>query len=213
MDKQVENWIHEGLVWLPAHGVGYYPVNLDDHPYDDAYWAKYVAYSKTPLGERLTAFRVDLVNKYTRGEVLDFGIGCGSFVEARGLGRTRGYDINPAGVAWLQERGVYRNPWAHEGRKFDAITFWDALEHVPNPGPLLDTIERFAFVSMPIFTGSPADLPKWKHFRPDEHCWYFTRDGFVAWMRGHGFGLLEESAYESTLGREDIGTFVFRRGA
>lgn len=208
MDRQLENWIHEGLVWLPEHGVGYYPVNLDDHPYDAHYWAKYVAYSKTPLGERLNAFRVDLVNKYTRGVVLDFGIGCGAFIEGRRGAPTVGYDINPVAVDWLQARKIYLNPW-HE--RIDSATFWDALEHVPNPGPLLDAIRRYAFVSMPIYRGSPADLPKWKHFRPDEHCWYFTHEGFVAWMSGHGFELVECSDYETKVGREDIETFVFRR--
>jgi hypothetical protein len=50
-----------------------------------------------------------------------------------------------------------------------------------------------------------------KHFRPTEHYWYFSRDGLVFAMKGCGFALVAESNVETELGREDIGTFAFRR--
>jgi hypothetical protein len=50
-----------------------------------------------------------------------------------------------------------------------------------------------------------------KHFRPTEHCWYFTRPGLVFAMKLCGFVLVSESNIETELGREDIGTFAFRR--
>ena len=51
------------------------------------------------------------------------------------------------------------------------------------------------------------------HFRPDEHCWYFTRDGLMFAMNACGFALVTESSIETELGREDIGTFAFRRNS
>jgi hypothetical protein len=50
-----------------------------------------------------------------------------------------------------------------------------------------------------------------KHFRPQEHIWYFTREGLVNAMKACGFSLVAESDFETELGREDIGTFAFRR--
>ena len=52
-----------------------------------------------------------------------------------------------------------------------------------------------------------------KHYRPGEHLLHFTEEGFVAWMRMHGFQLLECSDFEMQAGRESILSFAFRRFA
>lgn len=203
-DEIFTRWREEGLVWLPERGMGRYPVT--EQPYDEGYFEKYREYANTELGRELTAARVSLVNAYTDGEVVDVGIGCGQFVETRG-GQTWGYDINPAGVQWLTDRGLWRNP---RERKAEALTFWDVLEHIPDPGPILANAGNWVFVSLPIFTGIDHVLRS-KHFRKDEHCWYWTRDGLIQWMMERGFTNRYRSEMESELGREDIETFVFER--
>lgn len=207
MDAVFDIWAGSGLCWLPEHGVGYYPVQETDKPYDKLYFAKYQGYARTELGRQITAFRVDLVNKYTRGQVVDVGIGCGQFIEARGR-RTLGYDINPAGVNWLKRRGAYLDVYAAES--VESIACWDSLEHIDEPGHLLDRVSKFVFVSIPIFDG-PDHVLRSKHFRRDEHYWYFTDAGLRKWMGGHGFECLEHTTEETRLGREDIGSYVFKR--
>ena len=196
--------VQTDLVWLPERGMGFYPVI--EQPYDQAYWDKYVGYADTDLGRELTQSRINLVNSYTKAEVVDVGIGCGDFIMSRPV-NTYGFDINPVGVAWLKERGLWRDP---TGEIVFAVSFWDVLEHIPDPAAILDNVERFVFVSLPLFTG-PEHVLGSKHFRRDEHCWYWTYDGLLWWMGEHGFECLEHCTPESLLGREDIHTFVFRR--
>ncbi len=197
---------YDGLLWNEELGYGCYPVK--DTPYDLGYFEKYVGYSRTAMGVALTDARVELVRRYVGDEpVVDIGIGCGDFIEKRGLRITSGYDVNPEAIRWLLERGVWVDPYFKDQAN---ITCFDSLEHMKRPEHLVGRVERFLFLSIPIFEG-PDHVLRSKHFRKDEHVYYFTRDGLVRWMSGHGFALQEENRMEVELGREDIGTFVFRR--
>lgn len=180
-----------------------------DQPYDRAYWERYRLMDKTPAGEKLTNMRIDLVRKYIPGftqMVLDVGIGGGRFVEQRMY--TRGYDINPEAVAWLLERHLYCDPATL--RRVPNFTFWDSLEHIHNPAALLDKCMGHVFVSLPIFRDADHVLVS-KHYRKDEHCWYFTNNGLIVFMERFGFELLERNTMEQEAGREGIGTYVFKR--
>ena len=153
--------------------------------------------------------RVEFVERHYRGPLIDVGIGSGAFIELRRERRrtTYGYDVNPAGIAWLEERMLLVDPYLVS---FDAMTLWDVLEHIPDFQSLLANVREWLFLSLPIFRDAEHALRS-KHFKPDEHCWYFTRDGLVFVMNACGFALVSESMIETELGREDIGTFAFRR--
>lgn len=199
----------KGLVWDLVNGIGFYNVGLchAKMAYDSDYFKKYVGYAATKMGEELDGFRVGLVNRYVPNEhVIDVGVGCGNFVEKRGEG-TFGYDINPAAVEWLAKNGLWWDPWQFQ---MPHATFWDSLEHFADPGAILARVREFAFVSIPIFRDA-VHAEQSKHFRPDEHYWYFTRPGLLEFMRNRGFDRLEETDRETRLGREDIMTFVFKR--
>lgn len=207
-DRPFNLWTRSepGLVWLPSRGMGRLRVN--EAPYDEAYFAKYQGYARTEQGKKITAARVDLVRQHTDGHVIDVGIGCGDFINTR-LGWTWGYDVNPEAVQWLHAQGRWRNPY--EDGPHNAISLWDVLEHIPEPQRLLDNVARFVFVSLPIVPGEGPPSPTWKHYRTDEHCWYWTHTGFVRWMKEHGFTCQHMSHMETLLGREDIGSYVFER--
>jgi hypothetical protein len=192
------------LVWVADPGFGYLQL-AGAQPYDESYFAKYEGYAETEIGRRLNAARLALVARHWDGPLVDVGIGCGQFVASRPL--ALGYDVNPAGIAWLNGRDLWCDPYAQEVR---AACFWDSLEHIADPAPLLANIRDIAFVALPIFRDMPHALGS-KHFRPDEHAWYFTERGFVAFMDAHGFRLVEVTDDETRIGREDILSFVFRR--
>lgn len=189
------------LEWLPELGIGWYPVT--SQPYDANYWVRYRAMDETPVGEKLTNARLALVDAYWDGELVDVGIGGGRFVSDR---HAYGYDINPHAVEWLKSENAWLNPYA---QKVDAASFWDSLEHIHDPGPLLDNVRHYVFVSLPIFTNA-AHILRSKHFRKDEHCWYFTRQGFERFMARFDFRLIHANKMEQAW-REDIETFVFER--
>lgn len=161
----------------------------------------------TPVGAMLTALRIGLVNSFYSGPILDIGIGGGKFVTDRA--ETDGYDVNTEARAWLMNRGKFRDPYV--GR-VAAITCWDSLEHIDNPGSLLRNVDRFVFVSIPIFLDAAHVLVS-KHYRKTEHYWYFTAPGLIWFMDQFGFGLAGSNVMEQSVGREDIGTFVFERVA
>lgn len=181
-------------------------------PYDQSYFDKYTGYAQTDLGRELTNLRVDLVNKFlpTGMHVCDIGIGCGQFLEA--IDRYRpcwGYDVNPVAVQWLQQAGRWLDPYI-EARPY-VLTFWDSFEHIQRPAVLLQACRpRFVFMSLPIFRDL-AHVLRSKHFRPDEHFWYFTTWGLIKEMGRAGYRCLAVNFDETAAGREDIGTFVFER--
>jgi hypothetical protein len=202
------------LVWLPEAGAGYFECEAGD-VYDGAYFERYAAQAATPTGRRLMEARVDLVRRhlgdigFSVRTVLDVGIGSGAFVEAllAGGGDGAGYDVNPAGVEWLEDRGLYQDLYA---RGHGAVTFWDSLEHIREPDRALACCADWVFVALPIFRDAAHVLAS-KHFRRDEHYWYFTRDGFRAFADAQGFDVVDMVATETALGREDVETFVLRR--
>jgi len=204
--------MEKNLVWLPKQEIGYFPVT--PRAYDDEYFDKYVKYEDTEIGKCLNEFRFKLVKGHTKGRVLDIGIGCGSFIKRRGADRTFGYDINPKAVHLLREMKIFYNPYEEDFERdwIEGITFFDSLEHIEHPGRILNKVKgQFVFVSIPIFR-SLEHLLSSKHLREDEHFYYFTERSFVRYMTSFGFKLLELRDDEIKCGREDIYTFVLRKG-
>jgi hypothetical protein len=195
------------LVWDGARGVGYYPVLLDGQ-YGAEYWQEYVKRMATPIGTALNEARTALVEKYVPGEpAVDIGIGAGHFILTRKQGVTYGYDVNPIAIRWILDRNLWWDPYFTDPLN---ATCWDSLEHMTRPDRFVERIKRYLFISLPLFKGVDHILAS-RHFKPREHYWYWTRDGLVRWMESLRFALIEENQMETNLGREDIGTFVFRR--
>lgn len=210
--------VRDRLVWLEEAGVGYFECEqaAPEAVYDQAYFDRYRAQADTLLGRRLMASRVELVKRHVGDlalslrRTLDVGIGSGAFIEAmeaQGFA-CAGYDVNPAGVAWLQARGTYADLYA--AGPFDVVTFWDALEHIREPTEALARCAGWVFVALPIFRDAAHVLAS-RHYRRDEHYWYFTRAGFRWFAEGQGFEVLDIVASETALGRDDVETFVLRR--
>ncbi|ECL8477710.1 class I SAM-dependent methyltransferase [Salmonella enterica] len=193
-----------GLVWLPEIGMGRYPVPRH-RPYDMGYFERYQRMADTDLGRELTAARIRLVARHYNGPLLDVGIGAGQFVESRA--DTRGFDVNPAGIEWLINHGLWADLYADH---YPALSFWDSLEHIDRPDIAVAKARRFVFVSVPIFESGDHVLRS-KHFRPDEHIFYWTHEGLLKWFDAQGFACIEHNTIESELGREGISSYAFER--
>lgn len=193
------------LLWIEGQGVGYFEVT--DQPYDQAYFDRYADQAESEIGGRLMTARAALVAKHWSGGVVDVGIGSGAFLDARRDPRDRGFDVNPVGIEWLELGGMFQDIYAEPA---GAATFWDSLEHIRRPDLALARVRTAAFVSLPIFRDVAHVLAS-KHFRPDEHYWYWTRAGFLTFADRCGFAVVEHNTMESLIGREDIETFVLAR--
>lgn len=177
--------------------------------YDKHYFEKYIRYEKTDIAKKLNAGRTGITEKYCNS-ILDVGIGSGEFIKESKI-LVYGFDINAVAVKWLREAGLYQDPY-HEMPPVEGLTLWDTMEHIPNPIDLLSLVKKdcYVFISIPIFTDL-LKLKKSKHYRPNEHYYYFTANGMIQYMKDAGFAILEISDIETQAGREDILTFVFQK--
>lgn len=195
------------LTWWEEHGIGYYPVKAGIAPYDEEYFKRYQRQADTEIGRKLMSARVGFVNRhYPARTLIDIGIGSGAFIEARR--NTFGYDVNPFALQWLGARSLYWN--INNGAKLPSVSFWDVLEHIHDFHDIVNRVEEWVFVSIPIFENA-AHVLRSKHYRKDEHVWYFTADGLIRTFNWLGFDCVEHNYQEELIGREDIGSFAFRR--
>lgn len=182
--------------------------------YGDEYIEHYRRLEGSEVCSALNAGRCALLARHARpgASVLDIGSGAGTFVRAAmswGF-EARGFDVSESSAQELKQSGLF----ADDPAPFQAVTFWDSLEHIPDPGPILDRIglDSVVLVALPVF----RDLSKVresKHYKPGEHLYYWTVEGFVRWMAARGFRLIETSDHETKAGRESIQAFAFVRDA
>lgn len=189
-----------------ANGVAYQRDMSVLIKYDSQYWENYVARSGTQIANKLNAGRVAFVDKYFKGEVLDVGIGSGEFIQSRP--KTFGYDVNQLAINWLLEKKLYCDDFS----EFSGFTFWDVIEHIPDPAQYLWNMRcgAWIFTSIPIFDDLER-IRESKHYKPGEHLYYFTVSGFVEYMAKQAFEMVGMSRFEVDAGREDIQSFAFRK--
>lgn len=190
------------------HGVAYQRDMSRLIDYGDAYFENYVAMEGQEIARKLNAGRVRLVDTHAGPErkVLDVGIGSGEFIKSRP--NTFGRDVNPKAITWLKRHGKL----ADDIRDFNAFTFWDVLEHVEEPNRYFRRMAEhsYLFASLPIFKDLD-DVRASRHYKPNEHLYYWTEQGFIDWMKLYRFRLLERSDLETQAGRDSILSFAFVR--
>lgn len=196
------------LMLCGADGIAYQRDMSKLVPYDAEYFNRCAAYEDQDIARKINEGRIAIVAKWFGAipAVCDVGIGSGEFIKKRT--NTFGHDVNPVAIEWLKRNDL----WAHDLGAFGAHTFWDVIEHVPVPEDYFRHVHLhgFLFTSLPIF-GDLQAIRASKHYRPGEHLYYWTEQGFVAWMLQHGFRLIERQGFEIEAGRESIQSFAFKR--
>lgn len=135
------------------------------------------------------------------GRLLDLGCAAGYFVD-EALGR--GFDawgVEPSEDARRQaparalDRVVATLDDARLPRRFDAVTLWDVLEHLPDPEDAIAGIrERLApggwlgIVVPAIGNINTRWAPStWDQYKPPEHLWYWSLRSLSAFLDRQGF--------------------------
>lgn len=196
-----------------ARGVAYQQdMSAGRVAYGSDYLAKCAAYEGSAIALAVNAGRCEMLARHLpqNSTVLDFGAGSGAFMraaESSGF-NARGFDVIPEVVARLKDKDLYSDDLT----AFDAVTMWDTIEHLEEPEKRLKRIKRGAllFVSIPVF-GDLREIRASKHYRPGEHLYYWTAQGFIDWLALYGFRLLEQSDHETAAGRDSIAAFAFKR--
>lgn len=198
------------LMVCRSHGVSYQRDMSKIISYDDSYFDKYQALEGQPIAEKINAGRIALVDRYAGAvcPVVDVGIGSGEFIKRR-PGPTFGRDINRKAEQWLK----VIDRWADDLSAFKAFTFWDVLEHVDNPDRHYFRFIQdgsLVFTCLPVFE-ELREVRKSRHYKPNEHLYYWTEQGLIDWMVLYRFRLLERQNFETEAGRESITSFAFIR--
>lgn len=212
MDEVIKNYTFrefgDDLNYCYEHGLMYQRDMSKPCDYDEAYFDNYVHREDSEIARKLNAARCGLSEKYCDC-VVDVGVGSGEFIKKSNI-KVYGYDINPVGVQWLQERGLFVDIYQEVPVEVQGFTLWDTLEHIPNPQEFLRCVRPgdFLFVSLPIFD-EIEQVRQSKHYKPNEHLYYYTHDGLVGFLKDSGFDFVESNEDEIAAGREGIGSFVF----
>lgn len=180
--------------------------------YGDDYFTNYVNISGTSIANKLNNSRVALTEKHCKKCILDIGIGSGEFILSSKKLKVYGFDINPYGVSWLKKRNLLVDPYRENDPEIEGFTLWDVLEHMPNPDDFTNKVlpKQFVFISIPTFVNF-RNVKKSKHYKPNEHYYYFSIDGLIKYMDDCDFKYIEHNDMEIKAGREGITSFVFRK--
>lgn len=142
------------------------------------------------------------------GRVLDVGCGNGDVLDQyRALGwRTTGVEPGPESAQLARERGhsVITGLVEEIGlpsESFDAITLWDALEHIPNPAAVLSELYRLLapqgkiYIHVPNYGSIYARLwqDRWFMFTAPLHYFHYSKATLKSLLERTGFSEIDIS--------------------
>lgn len=151
--------------------------------------------------EKICSIRWDFVKEVNPKIVLDYGCGVGWFRAFR----PEETEVDTYDIADYPQTGIQRD-------KYDLITFWDVLEHIPNFDRIWNLLDNADYVAVTIpIKPEGVDLLKWKHFKPGEHLHYFTEENLELLFKYYGFILIKKGKPECPP-RQDVVSFLFQKG-
>jgi SAM-dependent methyltransferase len=160
------------------------------------------------IAARKADARLDALASVTRrrlGRLVDVGCAAGYFVEAAAARGWEAHGVEPSpearqGMAPAVAPRVAPSLDALDG-SFDAITFWDVLEHLPDPlATLREARARLRpdgvlGVVVPVLGSVNTRLAprSWDQYKPPEHLWFFSRGAMRSLLlRGAGARVVRE---------------------
>jgi hypothetical protein len=209
IDKYNRIELDHDLYYCPENNVVFQKDLSLSVEYGQAYFEKYMNFRGSKIANQINEARIDLVSKFNCSCLLDVGIGSGEFITKTPI-KTYGYDVNKFGQEWLKKRKIFIDPYINIPPEVNGITCWDVIEHMQYPTNFLDLISPncYLFIAIPIINNLHF-VRKSRHFRPNEHYYYFTKQGLISYLCDVGFNFLTHNELEIQAGREQIESFVF----
>lgn len=197
-----------------SHGILYQNDMSGSVEYDRDYFDKYISYMSTEISYKINQGRVNLIIDYidSQQSILDIGVGSLEFINFLNAHKVYGYDINPVAVDILTKKNIYLDPYKDNLNIIHGVSFWDSLEHIKDPYKLLSRFKEgtFVFISLPIIEEKDINsIRQNKHYKPNEHYYYFTDKGIKTYMNDCKYRFIEERDFEIQAGRENIYSYVF----
>jgi len=146
----------------------------------------------------------NMVNAFcSSGQILDVGTGTGDFLKAFNPNNWNRFAIEPnrdlhdalisEGITILE----HTNAIIHH--KFDVITLWHALEHIPDLEHTLETIQSsltpngVLLIAVPNYNSYDAKFYKfnWAAWDVPRHVWHFSKQGLINFCKPFGFDFVK----------------------
>lgn len=170
---------------------------------------KYISHSGTSQGLvnqlYLRARKIALNWKYQiinelhpSGKLLDFGCGTGEFMHHM---KTKGWQVTGmepsddarAKAESLSQTQIFKTEESISG-KYDVITLWHVLEHLPEPNRTMEKLKAVLNDSGTLLIAVPNHWsfdgqhygPHWAGYDVPRHLWHFNQKAMVLFLQKHG---------------------------
>lgn len=153
-------------------------------------------------GREVAKLRLDLIGELMGriGLLLDVGCAAGTFlgVASEQGWRTTGVELNPEMRERARvhcSRGKVAGTLAEVQGRFDAITMWEYLEHVPDPPSEIERVRGLLQIGGIVCMSFPNLESQrsmeaaigWEQVKPPEHLHYWNAANISAFLERHGF--------------------------
>ena len=138
------------------------------------------------------------------GKVLDYGAGTGDFLkkmESRNF-KTVGVEPNSTArnLANKKNLNIYSKLEEVPQEKFDVITLWHVLEHIPDFENILSRLssilkpDGILIIAVPNYRSYDSYYynNKWAAWDVPRHLWHFSRSGLTETLKSLNFSLVKE---------------------
>jgi 2-polyprenyl-3-methyl-5-hydroxy-6-metoxy-1,4-benzoquinol methylase len=135
---------------------------------------------------------------------LDYGCGTGDFVKELNQNGWDAYGVEPSTSARtkaleLNPSKIFPELTDLKDQKFDVITLWHVLEHIPNLHEIIPAIKLslqpagtlVIAVPNPQSPDSQHYRDKWAAYDVPRHLWHFQKNSMEQLMKAHGFKIAE----------------------
>jgi SAM-dependent methyltransferase len=172
------------------------------------------------LARKVTlTWKYKVVKRYaSQGEILDFGCGSGEFLATMKAHQWKISGIEPSEKARLNAHAITGIAIASSlqqlsEKKFNAITLWHVLEHVPDLNGVLIGLKNILLKDGLIFIAVPNHYSPdseyynqyWAGYDVPRHLWHFSKDSMKLLLEKNGFeligikGMIQDAFYVSML--------------
>jgi len=181
------------------------------------------------LARRFTLrWKCNLIESYfSKGKILDYGCGTGQFLLGMKKKNWEIEGVEPSTVGKsnaeiVTGKKIHSTHFALSNQKFDVITLWHVLEHVPD---LNNTLKAFhnllnkdggIFIAVPNYLSGDSIYYKefWAGYDVPRHLWHFSKESMEFLLKKNGFVLKSiipmklDSFYISLLSEKNKGSSV-----
>ena len=146
-----------------------------------------------------------LAGRHSERRLLDVGCATGGFVAAAGARgwRARGIEVSPwaaecARAAGLDVRRAAIDELKSDELRYDCVTLWDVVEHLPDPCGAVRSVARLLGPGgvLALSTGDVTSLcaalsgPRWHLFNLPEHLFFFSPRALNRLLSAAGFRIV-----------------------